>query len=492
LDHLIENMPLEVAILSPEGKYRYLSSSFLVDDRQRSWFIGRTDFDYCRESGLHTELALRRRAHRMEAVDRCETVYFEERIVVDGRQRRLAWRYVPFEDEDGDVLMVLGFGQDRTELARCRDDLKEARENSARASRLKEALLQNVSHEIRTPLSGIIGTAQMLKSEMDPALREFMDSIEGNGRRLSDTLNNMIDLAGLQAERLDVKPMMLDSVTEVEDVVRACRSEAERRGLFLEFSAGDSEVFVLADREGLGRCVRSLVDNALKFTKDGGVAVDVSQRDDSAYIRVMDTGVGISRSVHHDVFEPFLQEEDGVDRSFEGAGMGLAVAEQFVRMMNGDLRVHSRKGAGASFVMRLPLAIPTLRRPSSSRPHVLVADPRQETHRLIDHLMEDQFAFEFVTELSDVDRFAEDHSFDVVLIDAKLGAGLTPDALLARIRAHPVAASARCVYLDGERRSGRRALCLDRGWDAYVAKPIQKLDLLNALYTTAEAREAAR
>lgn len=486
LEHLIGNVPLEVAILSPDGRYRYLSSSFLFDERQRSWLIGRTDFDYCRESGLHTEIALRRRAHRMEAIDRGESVYFEEEVVLGGEPRHLSWRYVPFTGED-DVMMVLGFGLDETELVRCRRQLREARQESEKASKLKTALLQNVSHEIRTPLSSIIGTAQMLKTEIDPALRDFIENVEENGRRLSETLNGMLDLAGLQAESVDLHPTMLDVASEVEDVVRSCRAAAERRGLFLEYAGAEAEILVRADRDAFGRSVKSLVDNAVKFTSEGGILIDVSQRDGFAYVRVMDTGVGIGRSRHEDVFEAFRQEEDGIDRSFEGTGVGLAVTERLVRHMGGDVRLHSRKGAGSSFVIRLPLIMSTLRQRGGYRPRVLIADPQHESHRLITHMMTDVFDFDSVYSASELAELGDQPRYDLVLIDARLDASRTPEDLQAFLRTSPATAEARLIFLGCDPRGGgRRRELLDAGWEAYVEKPITKLTLLNALYVESQ------
>lgn len=491
LDHLIRNVPVEVSILSPDGKYRYLSSSFLVDERQRSWLIGRTDFDYCRESGLHTEVALRRRAHRLEAVDRGESVFFEEEVVLDGEPRHLSWRYVPFMGED-EVLMVLGFGLDESELVHCRGQLRAARDESMKASKLKEALLQNVSHEIRTPLSSIIATAQMLKTEIDPGLRDFIENVEENGRRLSETLNGMLDLAGLQAENVSLRPMMLDMSDEVEDVVRTCRPTAERHGLFLEYTAAESEILIRADRDALARCVKSLVDNALKFTSEGGVVVDVSQREGFAYVRVMDTGVGIGRSRYDDVFEAFRQEEDGLDRSFEGTGLGLAVTERLVRFMGGEVRVHSRKGAGSSFVVRLPLVMPSLRKQSGYRPRVLIADPQRDAHRLITHMMNDLFVFDSIYRMSDLTDVPVNRRYDAALIDARLDESCTPADLRALLRTAQPTADTRLIFVDCDPSAGRRQELLEGGWEAYVEKPITKLSLLNALHVEMESSLAPR
>ncbi len=491
LDHLIRNLPVEVTILTPDGRYQYLSSSFIADEHRRQWLIGRTDFDYCKEFGLHLELALRRRAHRMEAVDRKETIYFEENVPVGGEERRLAWRYCPFVDHKGDVSMVLGFGVDLSELVRCRADLEDAREEVQKTARLKEALLQNVSHEIRTPLAGIIGTAQMLQSDVPEDVREFLSNIEESGHRLAETLNEMLDLAGLQSESVENRPEIVNLSEEVQEVLRSLQSVVDRRGLFLRVNVAQPEILVRADRSALYRSLRNLVDNAIKFTTDGGILLDVSASYEFAYLRVMDTGVGIEADAKDDVFEAFSQEDSGTDRSFEGVGLGLAVTKRLLAMMDGEIRVHSQKGAGSSFVVRLPLVEPELRRRGGWKSRVIVADPQRETHRMIGHMLSEYFTFEAVHSLEELSARAADGSYDVVLIDGRIQPDLEAQHLLAAVHEILGLEAVPCILIDHQRLPGRKITFMRQGWDDCVAKPLRKLDLLNALYThTGEAREA--
>lgn len=491
LDHLIRNVPVEVTILAPDGRYQYLSSSFVADERRREWLIGRTDFDYCKEFGLHLEVALRRRAHRMEAIDRGETVYFEESLPVGGEERRLAWRYCPFADQSGDVSMVLGFGVDLSELVRCRAELDGARLEAQKSERLKDALLQNVSHEIRTPLAGIIGTAQMLQADVPEDIREFLTNIEESGRRLAETLNEMLDLAGLQSESVDMRPEIVNLSEEIQEVLRSMQSVVDRRGLFLRVNVAQPEILVHADRGALYRSLRNLVDNAVKFTTEGGVLLDLSASYEYAYLRVMDTGVGIEADAKDDVFEAFSQEDAGTDRSFEGVGLGLAVTKRLLAMMDGEIRVHSQKGAGSSFVVRLPLVEPDLRRRGAWKARVIVADPQRETHRMIGHMLRDYFTFEAVHTLDELSASAADGRYDVVLIDGRIQPELEPQHLLAAVHEIPGLESLPCILIDHQRLPGRKITFTRQGWDDCIAKPLRKLDLLNVLYThTGEAREA--
>ncbi|MEX1055176.1 MAG: ATP-binding protein, partial [Rhodothermales bacterium] len=434
IDHLIHNVPVEVTILSPGGHFHYLSSSFITEERHREWLLGKTDFDFCREYGLHVEVALRRRAHRLEAIDRKETVLFEEQLELNGKRQRLAWRYSPFIDAEGEVSMVLGFGVDISELSTYREELLIAQVEAQKAVRLKEALIQNVSHEIRTPLSSIIATAQMLQPDVPDIIRDFLENIEQSGHRLAETLNEMLDLAGLQSESLEIRPEILNLSAEMMELGRASRSAFERRGLFLRITANEPEILVRADHDALYRCIKSIVDNAAKFTAEGGVLVEVSSSVEFAYIRVIDTGVGIGEEIQDDVFEAFSQAESGMDRAFEGIGLGLTVTRRLLSLMDGDVRVHSRKGSGSSFVVRLPLLVPELRRLTGVKPRVMIADAHRETHRMMRHMLGDYFEFESAYSLADTADLFGRWAFEVVLVDGGFHSGSNTDELFMALQ----------------------------------------------------------
>ena len=485
LDHLIRNVPVEVTILSPGGHFQYLSSSFITEERHREWLLGKTDFDFCKEYGLHVEIALRRRAHRLEAVDRRETVHFEEQLDLNGTKRRLAWSYSPFVDEEGEVSMVLGFGVDVSELSVCREELRSAEEEARKAARLKEALIQNVSHEIRTPLSSIIATAQMLQPDVPDIIRDFLENIEQSGHRLAETLNEMLDLAGLQSESLEIRPEILNLSAEMMEFGRASRSAFERRGLFLRVTANEPEILVRADHDALYRCIKSIVDNAAKFTSEGGVLVEVSSSVEFAYIRVIDTGVGIGEEIQDDVFEAFSQAESGMDRAFEGIGLGLTVTRRLLSMMDGDVRVHSRKGSGSSFVVRLPLLVPELRRLTGVKPRILIADAHRETHRMMRHMLGEYFEFESALSLGDLAGLFGRWTFEAVLVDGGFHPGSDLDDLLAAVHDRAGADVPPLILMDHRRQPRRKKGTRMAGWIDHVSKPLQKLEILNALYTHA-------
>jgi CheY-like chemotaxis protein len=266
---------------------------------------------------------------------------------------------------------------------------------------------------------------------------------------------------------------------------RASRSAFERRGLFLRVATNEQEILVRADHDALYRCIKSIVDNAAKFTSEGGVLVEVSSSVEFAYIRVIDTGVGIGEEIQDDVFEAFSQAESGIDRAFEGIGLGLTVTRRLLSMMDGDVRVHSRKGSGSSFVVRLPLLVPELRRLTGVKPRIMIADAHRETHRMMRHMLGEYFEFESALTLADTSDLFERWTFEAVLVDGGFYPGSNTDELLAAMQDRAGADAPPLILMDHRRQPRRQKEISSAGWNDHVTKPLQKLEILNVLYTHA-------
>jgi len=324
LQQLMDAFPIEVIVYSSDGKYRFVNPTVVADEQMREWLIGKSDFEYCEQFGFHMEVALRRRTYRKQAVEEKKTVCFEESITPEkGETRHFLRMFSPQVNQAGKVTVVASFGLETTELKQALEEGAEARLESEKMMRIKEAFLQNVSHEFRTPLTGIVGFAQIIQDEVPEPMREFVENIESNGRRLMTTRNSMLDMAGLQGENVDLDPAVVNIVREVEIAVRRLETSAQEKQLFLRIQPASRETLVFLDRDSLHRILQSLVGNAIKFTESGGVVVEISEVDEHAVIRVVDSGVGIEQQFMPEIFEAFNQEESGANRSFEGVGLGL-------------------------------------------------------------------------------------------------------------------------------------------------------------------------
>ncbi|MFB6231252.1 MAG: ATP-binding protein [Salinibacter sp.] len=232
--------------------------------------------------------------------------------------------------------------------------LKQANERLREANRLKEEFLATTSHELRTPLTNILGSLEVLRDTATDEQKSFLDIIEKNGKRLKRTLNALLDLSMLRSE--DEEPDL--SPTPIGECARQVasdfRDEAEENGLSFWVDTPEVPVHADVDEQYLEQVLRNLLENALKFTDEGHVAVSVSRNNDRVHLEVEDTGIGIDEDFLPDLFEEFRQESRGRDRTYEGNGLGLAISSRLVEQMNGTIGVETTKGEGSTFMVEFP------------------------------------------------------------------------------------------------------------------------------------------
>lgn len=231
--------------------------------------------------------------------------------------------------------------------------LSEANDRLTQANKLKDEFLATTSHELRTPLTAILGFTSVLKDEIpeEAEYRDFLDIIEDSSSRLMDTLNCLLDLAKLRAGIMDIHLEGLDLYQSVFQEVVQLQDSASRKGLKLKVRRPEKQLYALADMHGLGRIIHNLVGNAIKFTEDGMVEIWFAESSSSIDMHVSDTGIGIDEQFLPDLFDAFIQESDGLSRTYEGTGLGLAITSGIVQLMGASISVESRKGQGSDFVV---------------------------------------------------------------------------------------------------------------------------------------------
>ncbi|HIG74411.1 MAG TPA: PAS domain S-box protein [Bacteroidetes bacterium] len=284
-------------------------------------------------------------------------VVFEARLIAKDGSTRWVNHRARLGDAEGSAPVVYHSGQDVTDRKRAEAALIEAREQAEAGreaaeelGRLKSAFLANMSHEIRTPLTGILGFADLLASELEGEHQEYVQLIERSGRRLLDTLNSVLDLSRLQADRVQPVLQPVDLTAEAREVASLLAPVATERGLSLTVKAPEAPVLATADPTCVHRVIHNLVGNALKFTESGGVDVVLEP---GARVTVRDTGIGIDAEFLPYLFDEFRQASQGEARSHEGSGLGLAITRRLVELMGGEIEVESERGVGTTFAVSL-------------------------------------------------------------------------------------------------------------------------------------------
>jgi signal transduction histidine kinase/CheY-like chemotaxis protein/ligand-binding sensor domain-containing protein len=253
---------------------------------------------------------------------------------------------------------LAGLVEERTE------QLRKAKEAAEAASRAKSEFLANMSHEIRTPMNGIIGMSELAMSAEGAEQREFLSLLRSSADALLVILNDILDYSKIEAGKIVLDPVAFNLSDLVGETVRSLALPAHKKGLELVFHMEpEVPVQIVADSVRLRQVLLNLAGNAIKFTRQGEVAVRV-RLDRSAgappklHFEVRDTGIGIPPEKQGRLFQAFEQADSSTTRQYGGTGLGLAISWRIVRLMGGDIRMESAPGAGSSFTFTIDFSLP--------------------------------------------------------------------------------------------------------------------------------------
>ncbi|MGB0561261.1 MAG: ATP-binding protein [Spirulinaceae cyanobacterium] len=392
--------------------------------------------------------------------------------------------------------------QDRTaELAQSNQQLAQEKERADVANHAKSEFLANMSHELRTPLNGILGYAQILGRDRQatPRQKDGVTIIHQCGAHLLQLINDVLDLAKIEARKLELSPKDFDFTLFLKGVVEISRIKAEQKEIaFVYEPLNELPPAVHGDDKRLRQVLLNLLGNAIKFTDQGQVTLKVGQLEspnDRSVLRfqVEDTGIGMAAAQLAQIFQPFEQVGSN-ERKAEGTGLGLAISRQIVELMGGTLQVESTPNQGSSFWFELELAVVDDWRPAvveqpsqmiygyaGERRKILVVDDRWENRAVIVNLLE-PLGFE----LHEAENgqaglvVAQRCQPDLILTDLVMpeldGFAMT-QALRAQpeFRELPIIASSASVF-NFDRQKSQEVGCSD-----FLPKPVQLEELLAQL-----------
>ena len=271
-----------------------------------------------------------------------------------GETRTVLASFQRFEASGGPYVLTNAI--DITKRKHSEEVLRQAKEEAEEVARLRTALITNITHEFRTPLTVILGFTSMLQKSVRAEYRRFVRLIERSGRRLLLLLDSVLDLAQLEAGTLEVERTPLNLVDLVQNVVRTMEPLAEEKGLEFILTVPPEPAYASLDHQVFQRVLSNLLDNAIKFTEKGHVALDVEVNEETTSLHIIDTGVGISDAFLPHIFDEFAQESTGLERTHQGSGLGLSVSKRLIELIGGTIQVESRKEQGSVFTVTFPRA----------------------------------------------------------------------------------------------------------------------------------------
>jgi PAS domain S-box-containing protein len=431
----------------------------------------------------------------------------------DGRLYWLLSTIAPMLDENGQPYQFIGIRADITANKLHEIELRQAKEDAESASKTKSEFLANMSHEIRTPMNGVLGMLGLaLDTPLNEEQHEYLDLAHSSANALLAILNDILDFSKIEAGRLDVhiEPMRPRELVAELGRLNEPRCREKNIGFSVKLDPNLPD-WIMADPVRVRQVLLNLLSNALKFTTQGEISLEIKREahSENGHLRehvrflVRDSGIGIPEEKQAAVFEAFTQADGSITKRFGGTGLGLTISNHLVKLMGGRMGLHSELNRGSEFFFTLPLMdspSANAQKPSNAsqatdnvattapdRLHILLAEDNAINQKLAVSLLgREGYQVTVVENGEAAVKAVTEGAFDLVLMDMHMP-GMDGLEATRHIRALPRPdGEVPIVALTANAYAEDRENCLSAGMNGYVVKPIRREELLSAIQQAME------
>ena len=401
LHTLMDNLPDSIYFKDAEGRFLRISKAKALRSglRDPAEAVGKTDFDFFARADAEQAFADEQRIMQSNVSMFGKE---EKHVWPDGRQSWVATTKLPLRDKSGNVIGTFGISHDITEQKLAAEAYREAKEAAEAANRAKSNFVANMSHEIRTPMNAILGMTELvLDTQLTRSQREYLTMVHESGESLLGLLNDILDFSKIEAGKLDLDESTFSLRESLGDTMKSLGLRAADKRLELAWRVAPlTPDALVGDANRLRQVIVNLTGNAIKFTEQGEVLVDVHHQNQSdgqveLDITVRDTGIGIPPEKLATVFGAFEQADPSTTRKYGGTGLGLAISARLAELMGGRVWAESEVGRGSTFhfVARLGLGDPRALELPTHEPvllhntRVLVVDDNVTNRRILEETL---------------------------------------------------------------------------------------------------------
>lgn len=411
----------------------------------------------------------------------------------------------PILNKDGKISNFVAIKEDITEQKRITEELIRSKEKAEEMNRIKSYFYANMSHELRTPFVGILGYSELLVDILtDPEHQKMAKQIFISSKRLTETLNNILNITKIEFDR--IVPMIAETnlyalLLEIKSLYEMA---AKQRNSELLIEYEHSSGIIHTDAKLMREVLVNLINNAIKFTSNGSIKIKVESiiegNVETICIKVSDTGLGIPKEKQKIIWHEFRQVSEGLNRSFEGTGLGLTITKKYIEILGGNISLESEMGKGSVFTITLPvlknfpLIEPETRSNANTtenvaeptkqkRPHLLYVDDDIVSREFIKLVVErTDCTLDISPNADDVLRLINEKKYDGFLIDINLGSGMDGIELVKKIQSMNDYKNTPAIAITAYASDSDREEFLSNGFTHYLSKPFG-VDELKSLLT---------
>lgn len=357
LDTLVEGL----MIMDDQGRIIFANSAFEnIIGADTKDLIGKhaSEFGWLDEAGTELGTLPWVKVGKGESTEESCVAKFIRTI--DGKKCEFIFKVqcTPIGGAEGANRGVLSSFEDITLIENQKAELAESKKSAEIANQAKSEFLANMSHEIRTPMNAILGFTDIMRRGMtknEDEQEDYLNTIHSSGTHLLELINDILDLSKIEAGKMELETIDSSPFKIIGEVISVLDVRAEEKGIGLDFNATSKlPEKIKTDPVRLRQVITNLVGNAIKFTESGKVVVEAKMLGESTMeIRIVDSGIGMTKSQLKKIFEPFSQADNSVTRRFGGTGLGLSISLKIAKALGGDLSAESEAGKGSTFIVTL-------------------------------------------------------------------------------------------------------------------------------------------